>query len=136
MKKCLMLGTACVVVALLSGCAAFTSGYSLGGGYPGTMPGIVIADQMRGGMIHAKVESMKDMEVLGPVSSKVSANNVFMLLSSGDASIGAAKKYALQKYPQADDVVNVETDMHHFGVLSIFNIVTLEYRGIAIKYKK
>ena len=91
MKKCLMLGASCAVVALLSGCA-LTSGYNLGGGYPGTLPGLLISDQSRGGMIHGKVESMKDMEVLGPVSSKVSASNVLLVCSIGDASIEAAKK--------------------------------------------
>jgi hypothetical protein len=135
MKKILMLGTSCAVVALLSGCA-LVSGYNVGSGYPGTLPGILLSDQSRGGMIHAKVESMKDMEILGPVSSKVSATNVLLMLSCGDASIEAAKKIALEKYPNADDVVNVETDIHHFGVVSVFNIVTLKYRGIAVKYKK
>ena len=135
MKKCLLLGACCAVVALLSGCA-LVSGYSLAGGYPGTLPGLIVSDQTRGGTILPKVESMKDMEVLGPVSSKVSATNVLLMFSNGDASIGAAKKAALGKYPNADDVVNVETDMQHFGIISIVNVVTLHYRGIAIKYKK
>lgn len=135
MKKWLMLGACCAVVALLSGCA-LVSGYNVGGGYPGTLPGLLISDQSRGGMIHAKVASMADMEVLGPVSSKVSATNVLLVCSNGDASIEAAKKIALEKYPNADDVVNVETDIHHFGIVSVFNVVTLKYRGIAVKYKK
>jgi hypothetical protein len=135
MKKILFLGASCAVATLLSGCA-LTSGYSLGCGYPGTMPGLLLSDQVRGGMIHGKVESMKDMEVLGPVSSKVSATNVLLMCSTGDASIEAAKKIALEKYPSADDVVNVETDMHHFSIVSIVNVVTLKYRGIAVKYKK
>ena len=35
-----------------------------------------------------------------------------MPVSEDDASIGKAKQLALSKYPQADDVVNVEIGIH------------------------
>ena len=79
---------------------------------------------------------MKDVKVPGPVSSEISATNMLMLVSSGNVSIAKAKKEALKKYPNADDVVNVEIDVDHFSILSLFNTVTMYYKGIAIKYNK
>ena len=133
MKKLLLLGACVVAVVMLTGCHA---AYHVGGGFPRTMPGVLIANQTSGGYISPKVESMKDMEILGPVSSTVSADNALTLISAGDVSIAKAKELAMRKYPNADDIVNVEIDMQHTGILSLFNTVTMHYSGIAIKYKK
>ena len=129
----LLPGICGVAVAMLTGCQ---SAYHVGSGMPRTLPGILIADQKSGGYIAPKMESMKDVVVLGPVSSTVSCDNVLLLLSAGDVSVAKAKEIALQKYPDADDVVNVEIDCKHYGLFSLFNTVTMYYRGIAIKYKK
>ena len=130
-KILLILGAVCAVI--LTGCQA---AYSVSDGYARTMPGVLVSNQTSGGVIIPKVESMADMEMLGRVNSSVSASNILMLVSFGDASIAHAKEEALRAYPQADDVVNVEIDIKHSSILSIYNTVTMKYTGIAIKYKK
>lgn len=132
MKKAIILVCG-ALAAMISGCQ---SAYHIGDGMPRTLPGIIIANQKSGGYIAPKMTSMKDVDVLGPVSSSVSCNNVLLLLSDGDVSIAKAKEIALTQYPEADDVVNVEIDCQHYGLLSIFNTVTMHYKGIAIKYKR
>ena len=79
---------------------------------------------------------MKDVEFLGHVSSELEARQILMIISLGDVSIATAKRQALQKYPQADDVVNIEIDVKHESILGLYNNVTMYFNGIAIKYKK
>lgn len=133
MKKMLLLCVGILSCVVFCGCQ---SAYIFGGGFPKTMPGVLLADQTTGGYIAPKMESMKDVEVLGPVYSTVEGQNVLLLISQGDLSIAKAKEIAMRKYPNADDVVNIEVDMQHKGILSLFNTVTMHYRGLAIKYKK
>ena len=133
MKKFLLLGVFVVAAMLLSGCVL---SYNVSSGFPRTMPGGLLAEQTSGSFIGNKLHSMKDVEVLGPVSVELSAANLLMLISEGDVSIAKAKEIALGKFPQADDVVNVEIDTKHRGVLGLFNTVTMYYRGIAVKYKR
>ena len=121
------------IIVFCSGCI---SGYHVGGGFPRTLPGSIAANQKSAGYIAPKMESMKDVEVLGKVSSEVEARQIIMLISLGDVSIAKAKEEALKKYPQADDVVNIEIDMRHESVLGLYNSVTMYFSGIAIKYKK
>jgi hypothetical protein len=136
MKKILLFCCGIAATITLCGCALAQSSYAYGGGFPRTMPGILLADQSSGGYIAPKMQSMKDMEVLGPVYSTVEGQNVLLFISHGDISIAKAKEIAMRKYPGADDIVNVEIDMQHKGILSIFNTVVMHYRGIAVKYKK
>lgn len=133
MKKVMIVICGVISAMFFSGCIA---GYHIGAGFPRTLPGVLISDQKSGGYIAPKLASMKDVEILGPVESTVECSELLMLVSEGDASIGKAKTLALSKYPQADDVVNVEIDIHHKGVLSLRNLVVMHYRGIAIRYKR
>lgn len=133
MKKSIIFAVAIIAATIMTGCQ---SAYHVGAGFPRTMPGFLIADQTSGGYIAPKMASMKDVEVLGPVYASIEGANVLMLISEGDISISKAKEIALRKYPNADDVVNVEIDLQQKGVLSLFNRVIMHYRGIAIKYKK
>ena len=132
MKKILLLVAVSTLLLALTGC----TGYISRSGFPGTFPGIIITEQIAGNYIAPKMESMKDVEVLGKVESEVSGANLLLLISEGDVSIKKAKELALKKYPQADDVVNVEVDVKHRWVLGLFSTVTMYYRGVAIKYKK
>lgn len=136
MKKVMLMVGIIGAALLMNGCALLHSGYSVGGGFPRTMPGILMSSQTTGAYMAPKLASIKDVVVLGPVSSVVTAHNGLLLISSGDASINAAKSEALKKYPQADDVVNVEIDVKHEGLLCFYNTVTMYYRGLAIQYKK
>ncbi|MBE6374894.1 MAG: hypothetical protein E7050_00355 [Lentisphaerae bacterium] len=133
MKQFIFLICGVISIVFLSGCI---SGYHIGDGFPRTLPGVLFADQTSGGYIAPKMESMKDVIILGPVEATVECSELFLLVSEGNASIGKAKKLALNQYPQADDVVNVEIDVQHKSVLSILNRVIMHYRGIAIKYKR
>ena len=133
MKKAILMICGAIAAMVLTGCQ---SAYSVSDGFPRTLPGVLVASQTSGGYIAPKMQSMKDIKVLGPVSSEISATNVLMLVSSGNVSIAKAKAIALKKYPNADDVVNVEIDVDHFSILSLFNTVTVYYKGIAIQYNK
>ena len=132
MKKALLFVCFCSVIFLLSGCSGFISRV----GFPSTFPGLILTEQISGNYIAPKLPSMKDVEVLGKVESEVSGANLLLLISEGNVSIKRAKEIALQKFPQADDVVNVEVDVKHRWVLGLFSTVTMYYRGVAIKYKK
>ena len=136
MKKMMLLAGLVLTALIVNGCALLHSGYSVSGGFPRTMPGILMSDQTSGGYMAPKLASAKDVVILGPVSSELTAHNGLLLISGGDVSIASAKKEALKKYPQADDVVNVEIDVKHEGLLGLYNKVTMYYRGLAIQYKK
>ena len=127
----LLIAFACIV-CFLSGC----SGFAVRAGFPGTYPGIILTEQTSGNFIAPKMESLKDVEVLGKVEAEATASNLLWLVSEGDVSIKKVKELALKKYPQADDIVNVEVDVKHRSVLGLSNTVTMYYRGLAIKYKK
>ena len=88
MKKCLLLGGFVVAAMLLSGCVL---SYNVSSGFPRTMPGALIAEQSCGNFIGNKLQSFKDVEVLGSVSSEVSGANLLLLISEGDISIAKAK---------------------------------------------
>lgn len=126
-----LIGTSLII--LLNGCI---NGYHIGDGFPRTLPGIIVADQKSGSYIAPKMESMKNVEVLGKVSSQVNAREILLLISLGDVSIATAKQQALMQYPEADDIVNIEIDLRHEGILCIYNSITMYFSGIAIKYKK
>ncbi|MBR1948819.1 MAG: hypothetical protein IKA22_03885 [Lentisphaeria bacterium] len=134
MKKAiyLILFSTCITI-FCNGCL---SGYHIGDGFPRTLPGSIAANQKSGGYIAPKMESMKDVEMLGRVSSELEARQILMIISLGDISIATAKQQALQKYPQADDIVNIEIDVRHESLLGLYNTVTMYFNGIAIKYKK
>ena len=135
MKKMMLLLGFVLTALIVNGCA-LSSGYAVAGGFPRTMPALLVSNQKAGGYIGQKLTSTKDVIVLGKVSSEVSAGNALLVVAFGDASIETAKKEALKKYPQADDVVNVEIDIKHEGLLCLYNTVTMYYRGLAIQYKK
>ena len=132
-KRILMFFGAVVACVLLSGCqVAYTNGY----GFGCTLPAVIITDQVRGGFILPKLESTAGVEVLGRVEGRAKARNVLMLIAEGDSGIAAAKRDALSKYPNADEIVNIEIDTHHKSTLGLINESTTILRGIAIKYKK
>ncbi len=122
-----------VSVLVLTGCKVH---YQTDYGFGSTMPGVVYSYQTRGTFMLPKAESMEGVEVLGPVEGESTELNVLLLVAVGNGGIEAAKKDALKRYPDADDILNVEVDTRHFNVLPIFNESTTILRGIAVKYKK
>lgn len=133
MKKALLFAGAVATAAVLTGCqSAYVDNY----GFGSTMPAVVYNNATRGTFMLPKAESMKDVEVLGPVCGTSSMTNVLLIVATGDAGIESAKKNALMAYPEADDILNVEVDTQHVSVLALFNTSTTILRGIAVKYKK
>ena len=105
-------------------------------GFGGTGPAFVITDQVRGNFMLPKVADFKGVTVLGKVTGKASARNILLLVAEGNCGIEAAKKDALSKYPEADDILNVEVDTHFKSILMLFQETTTILRGVAVKYKK
>jgi len=132
MKKIICVVAILVLGALLSGCA----GYGYGNGFAYAGPGSLFTDAYYGGYIQPKAESLKDVEVLGPVKGVSKTTSILGWLSTGDGSILAAKADALRNYPNADDILNIEVDSKVHSILGIISDVELHLRGIAIKYKK
>ena len=133
MKKAIILACSAVTMFIFTGCA---SQYGIANGFPTVLPGVMISSNTHGGYIAPKMQSMKDVVVLGPASAEVSSTNTLLLISAGDTSIAKAKGIAMRQYPTADDIVNVEIDVKHTGVLGLFNTVTMYYKGIAVRYVK
>ena len=133
MKKALLFAGAVATAAILTGCrSAYVNNY----GFGSTMPGVIYSDTTRGSFILPKAESMKDVEVLGPVRGTSSMTNILLITAFGDAGIEEAKRNALMAYPEADDILNIEVDTKHDSILEVFNTSTTILRGIAVKYKK
>ena len=133
MKKTIVMFGFCMIV-LLTACTP--TNYVISSGFPSTMPAEIITMQSRGGFMIPKMQSMKDVEVLGKVTGSACTQTIVLVFAFGDSSIAALKADALKKYPQADDIVNVEIDSSHIGVLGIYNKNTVTLTGIAVKYRR
>ncbi|NLZ64137.1 MAG: hypothetical protein GX902_10055 [Lentisphaerae bacterium] len=132
MKKILCVCVAVALAAVFSSCA----GYGYGNGFAYAGPGLILTDAYYGGYIQPKAESLKDVEVLGPVKGVSKSSSILGWVSTGDSSILAAKADALRNYPNADDIINIEVDSKVHSILGVISDVELHLRGIAIKYKK
>ncbi len=136
MKKIQMLFvgiTSMVIVAVISGCAP---GYIAQNSFPATPPALIYANTEHTGYIAPKVQNFDKMEILGDVQGSSIATNVLLLVAEGNSSVENAKKDALKRYPNADDIVNMEVTVHHTSILSLFTTLTTKVTGKAIKYKK
>ena len=129
-----------VIFAVVFVCTLFFCGCKMGPtdgfGFGGIGPALIFTEQTRGEFMLPKAADLKNVTVLGPVIGKSSARNVLMLIAVGDSGIEAAKKDALSKYPDADDILNVEVDTRYSSILMLFQETTTILRGIAVKYKK
>lgn len=131
MRK-LLFGIGLMGLAVLgSGCA---SGYVNTFGFGATFPGAIYSNTTRGDFMLPKTENLNNIRILGDVQGESTMTNVLFLVATGDAGIEAAKKDALLKYPNADDIINVEVDCTHTSVLSVYNQSRTILRGKAIKY--
>jgi|GEM_PF-6368970 len=79
---------------------------------------------------------LRPYTVLGKVTSSAEMKNVLLLCNWGDTTFDALKKEALKKYPDADDIVNVEIVAENFNVFIFYMKTTAVLYGTAIKYKK
>ena len=93
------------------------------------------ADQMT--YVDHKLPSMKGVTVLGKVEAKRTIVSVLSCFTVGDTSMETLKSEALQAYPEADDIVNMEIDTHVLGVFFVaYKQVAVTLHGIAVRYNK
>ena len=130
MKKCLVLGAMCTLVALLSGCQGmFITNYGFS-----SAPGGFIVSDMKGATLVQQRHPARKFQVLGKVKSEAQTTNYLGLVSIGDASYNTLKKTALEKYRDADDIIDIEMDYRHDNLLGLVNKVFTVLNGTAIKY--
>lgn len=131
MKKCLILGAICAFAALMSGCQGMIATHN---GFA-TAPGGFIVSDMKGGLIvQDRNPSNRKYQILGKVKAEAFTVSYAALVSSGDASYQTLKKQALEKYRDADDIIDIELDFRHDNVLGLINKVYVNLSGTAIKY--
>lgn len=131
MKKLMVLGAMCTLAALLSGCVA---GYFPSKGYSATpFGGGLVADVKGALMVHPRHPSRK-FQILGKVKSESKATGYIGLVVIGDVSYQTLKKAALEKYRDADDIIDIEIDYADDNLLGIVNKVFVTLNGTAIKY--
>lgn len=114
-----------------TGCAGVLKANNAG--FPSATPGFIVTDMTAGQIVENRVLPAK-YTVLGPVSAEATTVNYFGLVALGDASYKVLKRAALERYPAATDIINLEVDCRHKNVLCIINEVTTIIRGTAIKY--
>ena len=131
MKKLFVFGALCAVVVMLSGCAA-TYGHNMGFSATPT-GGFIVADVRGASMVQQRHPSRK-FKILGKVKSEAKATGYLGLVTIGDVSYQTLKKAALEKYRDADDIIDVEIDFADDNLLGLVNKVYVNLNGTAIKY--
>ena len=131
MKKSLMLGAMCAMVALLTGCQGLLVTHN---GFPTAGPGALISDMKGGAMIQDRNANRK-FKVVGKAKAEAFTTSYLSLVSIGDASYQTLKKQALEPFKgAADDIIDVELDFRHDNLLGLINKVFVTLDGTAVKY--
>ena len=82
-----------------------------------------------------RIAPSQGITVLGDVSASGELMTVLGVVTIGDTSLQTLKEQALRKYPNADDIVNIEVDNHVFGILGcVYKKVVVTLRGKAVRY--
>ena len=82
-----------------------------------------------------RLTSLGGVTILGDVSTSGEIMTVLCVVTVGDTSLQTLKEQALRKYPDADDIVNIEVDNHVFGILGcVYKKVVVTLRGKAVRY--
>ena len=130
MKKCLMMGALCTLAALLSGCQGMlATNYGFA-----SVPGGFLVSDMKGATMVQQRHPARKYQVLGKVKAEAQTTSYLSLVSIGDASYCTLKKAALEKYRDADDIIDIEMDFRHDNLLGLVNKVFAVLNGTAIKY--
>ena len=130
MKKCLMLGAICVLGAMLSGCAGT---WMNNNGFSATPSGGFVVADIKGALMVQPRHPARKFQVLGKVKSEAKATGYLGLVSIGDVSYQTLKKAALEKYRDADDIIDIELDFADDNLLGLINKVYVNLNGTAIK---
>ena len=130
MKKCVLLGTMCALAALLSGCQGmFVTNYGFA-----SAPGGILVSDMKGATMVQQRHPARRFQVLGKVRAEAQTTSYLALVSNGDASYQTLKREALEKYRDADDIIDIEMDFRHDNLLGLVDKVFVVLNGTAIKY--
>ena len=118
MKKSLMLGAMCAMVALLTGCQGLLITHN---GFPTANPGFLVSD-MKGGAMLQERNVHRKFKIVGTAKAEAFTVSYASLVSIGDASYQTLKKQALESYKgAADDIIDVELDFRHDNILGLIN---------------
>ena len=131
MKKCLYWGAVILAAVLVTGCQSVLIDGRTGFA---SAPGGLLFSDFNGGLIVQDRHPSRKFKVLGKVDSKAASTSYLTLFTIGDSSYQLLKKLALEKYPDADDIIDVELDFHHDNVFLIVNKLTVHLNGTAVKY--
>ena len=107
MKKCLVLGAMCVFAALMSGC---TGTYMNNLGFSSTPAGGFLVADIKGAIMVQPRHPARKFQILGKVKSEAKATGYLNVVTIGDVSYQTLKKAALEKYRDADDIIDIELD--------------------------
>lgn len=114
-----------IPLSFLLSCA-LPMGMPIGSIYTGvTMPGNFSGEH---GGLHT-------YEILGNVEGSSSATSILGLIAVGDGGIAAAYKEAMQRYPEADVLIDVRIDKKTSSFLGLFSSYTTIVTGKAAKIK-
>lgn len=131
MKKLFLLGAMSVVAMVVSGCAGnFVADRW---GFATVAPGPIVSD-MKGGLFIQPRHPARKFQILGKVKAEALTTSYLMLVSIGDASYQTLKKAALEKYRDADDIIDVDMDFRNDNLLGLINKVHVTLEGTAIRY--
>ena len=131
MKKFMVLGALCAFAAFVSGCAAT---YGNNHGFSATPSGGFLLADVRGGLMVQPRHPSRKFVILGKVKAEAKATGYLGLVTVGDVSYQTLKKAALEKYRDADDVIDIELDFADDNLLGLINKVYVSLNGYAIKY--
>ena len=131
MKKMFVLGAMFALTALLTGCQGML--WSNQNGFSTVSGGVLVSD-MKGGLYLQDRHPSRKFKVLGKVNAEGLTTSYIFLVSVGDASYQTLKKAALEKYRDADDIIDVELDFRNDNILGLINKLHVTLNGTAVKY--
>ena len=133
MKKVLFIGCFAVMISLLcTGCV----GYFPNAGFSAIFPGAIYTNTTHASYVAPKTENFDKMEVLGTALGEAKSVNIMYLVTIGDNGIAKAKADALNRFPGADDIINMEVDTQYHSIVGFYTTVTTIVHGKAVKFKK
>ncbi len=123
---------------LLSGCG--TTRMPAGSVFPGLIYTDVNYPSMREAPQVRYDFKAADIELLGPVTAKMTSMNILGIYAAGDNGYKTLLETAKREYPGADDVINLnwDTEFTYFGLIyiPIFQRADSTLYGTAVKIKR
>ena len=120
-------------MVLVIGCAGM-AGFGPSAAYPGTiMNNTTYPGANFNGTSYQFTKD--DFKILGTVTAEAKSSSILGIIASGDS--GYTKLYdEAKKQHNADDVICVKVDTHHYNILGIIAKTTTKMHGVAIQWTK